>query len=80
MTGFLWALWFSKPFRWAMGGLLALGVYQGWKWKQQGIGAERFAAKIEQKAENDAKQVDAVREAVANPGKRRGPDDPSRLR
>jgi hypothetical protein len=78
--GFLAALWGSKPFRWAMGALVALGVYQGWKYKQRSIGAERITAKIEQKADTDAKQVEQVREAVANPGKRPGPDDPSRLR
>jgi len=78
--GFLIALWGSKPFRWAMGALVALGAYQGWKYHQRNIGAERITAKIEQKADADAKQVEQVREAVANPGKRRGPDDPSRMR
>lgn len=71
--GFLAALWGSKPFRWAMGALVALGVYQGWKYKQRSIGAASVVATVTEKADKDAKQADEVREAVAT-GKRGKPD------
>lgn len=73
-----WALWFSKPLRWAVAGLALMGIYEGWKFHQQKLGAERFAANQERKANADTKQADEVRDAVASSKPFSGLRDPNR--
>ena len=70
------ALWASKPLRWALGALAGLGVYEGWKYHERGIGAQVVVEKIEKKADENAKVADAVRDDVA--AGKRGKRDPNR--
>lgn len=56
----------STAVRYALAAVLALGGYQGWKYYQQHEGAKKVAAKIERKANDDAKKADDVRTAVAS--------------
>lgn len=61
----IWALWLSKPLRYAVIGLMAMFGYEAWKFHQRNIGARVVVEKIEKKADANAKQADEVRDAVA---------------
>lgn len=61
----IWALWLSKPLRYAVIGLMAMAGYEAWKIHQRNIGARVVVEKIEKKADANAKQADEVRDAVA---------------
>jgi hypothetical protein len=78
MIGIATALWLSKPLRWAVIGLAMMASYETWKFHQQKLGAERFAANQERKANADTKQADEVRDAVATAKPFSGLRDPNR--
>ena len=59
------ALWLSKPLRYAVIGLCCMLAYEGWKIRQRQIGAERLAAAIEKKTNEDARKADEVRDDTA---------------
>lgn len=63
----IWALWLSKPLRYAMIGLIAMASYEAWKFHQRNIGARVAVEKIEKKADANAKQADEVRSDAGRP-------------
>lgn len=65
MIGIATALWLSKPLRYALVGLAMMAAYEGWKVHQQKLGAERVAAAIEKKTNEDARKADEVRDDTA---------------
>ncbi len=78
MIGIATALWLSKPLRWAVAGLALMAAYEGFKFHQQKIGAERATAAIEKKSNDDARKADEVRDAVASSKPFSGLRDPNR--
>jgi hypothetical protein len=65
MIGIATALWLSKPLRYALVGLAMMVSYEAWKFHQRKMGAERYAAEQERKANEDNRKADEVRDAVA---------------
>lgn len=43
----IWALWLSKPLRYAVIGLMAMAGYEAWKIHQRNIGARVAIEKVE---------------------------------
>lgn len=68
LTRLLFALWGSKPVRYAVAGLVALGAYQGWKHHQREIGATEVVTTINDQAEKQAEKAVAAREPAKLPG------------
>jgi len=60
MNPILAALWLSKPLRWALVGLGGFAALELYNMKQQSIGAERAAAKIEKANVNAANKGKAA--------------------
>jgi len=58
--------------------IIALFGFKAWQMHERKLGAERFAAKQERKANEDAKQADEVRDAVASSKPFSGLRDPNR--
>lgn len=69
----IWALWLSKPLRYAVIGLCCMLAYEAWKIHQRNIGASVLKQEIKKEADANAKQADEVRDAVAaaKPGRLR---------
>lgn len=78
MIGIATALWLSKPLRYALVGLAMMGAYEGWKYHQRKLGAERFAAEQGRKTNADNEKASEVRDAVATSKPSGGLRDPSR--
>ena len=58
--------------------LACWGVWEANNFHQRNVGASKFAAKVEAKADNDAKTSEQVRSDVA--AGKRGKPDPNRVR
>jgi hypothetical protein len=73
----LGAWWTSKPLQYATAVLALLCFYEGWKIHQRNIGAANATVAITQKADDNAKKAEQIRDSAPSA---RGPDDPNRLR
>ena len=64
----IWALLGSKPLRLAVGVLVAMLGYEGWKYHEQNVGATKVVEKAKQagRAANDKNEI--VRRRAAEPG------------
>lgn len=76
MIGIATALWLSKPLRYAVTGLAMMGLYEGWKFHQRKIGAERATATIE-KANDNAIAVGTAAAGKSGVAGMRGKRDPT---
>lgn len=65
ITGFLAALAGSRWALYAVALFVGTLSYEGWKYHQRSIGASKLTAKIEQKADANAKLAEDVRADVA---------------
>jgi len=65
MIGFFAALAGSRWVFYALALVVGAGAYEGWKFHERSVGASKLEAKIEQKADANAKVADEVRTDVA---------------
>jgi hypothetical protein len=62
------ALLGSKPFCYAVAGLTVLGAYEGWKYHEQHLGADKVIEQVNTSAEKLADKAVAARAPADKPG------------